>query len=505
MGGGAAAFTLAGHGWRVLLLEKGHANPVSDPNAEAALSERQAYRAQHGYWPERLQVYLNNELNSIWPALGTGVGGSSLLYAAALSRLEPSDFKSRTAPDGRQLGWPLSYGEMTPYYEQAERQFDVCGSADPRLPEVHYELRDPPPMGDRDRYFFDAMQRSGLRPYRLHNAIRYEKGCTECGGHSCPMNCKGDARNRFVVPAQRMGSVVVLEHIEVTRLEHTGREVHSVHAIQKKVSRTFKGRVVLLAAGALSTPAIMLRSRSADAPLGIGNAFNQVGRNLMFHASDFVALWPKQRIGRSGPSRTIALRDFYEHDDEKIGEFQSMGLSAGYGEILTYLHQRYDQSPLRKISLLKHGLRIPAFIGSRLFKEASVFSTIVEDFPYYENRVALDDPQSTKVVVHYKIPDELTARVRRFRSLLRQHLVGIRMVVVNQGVTLNYGHACGTCRAGEDPTTSVVNAEGRVHGVDNLYVVDSSFMPTSGGTNPSLTVAANSLRIAERIAETFAA
>ena len=99
----------------------------------------------------------------------------------------------------------------------------------------------------------------------------------------------------------------------------------------------------------------------------------------------------------------------------------------------------------------------------------------------------------------YTVSQEFRSRVMEMRSRLRTRLSSLRSMPMNIGVALNYGHPCGTCKAGDDPATSVVDRDCRAHDLENLYVVDSSFMPTSGGTNPGLTIAANALRVADAI------
>jgi choline dehydrogenase-like flavoprotein len=204
-----------------------------------------------------------------------------------------------------------------------------------------------------------------------------------------------------------------------------------------------------------------------------------------------------------GPSKTIALRDFYRVEGEKLGEFQSTGMTANYGYTLYALRLMFDQSMFRKIPLLRQFLRIPAYIAQKLLGEATIFATIVEDFPYHENRIALDSISPSGIRVHYNISNELRARNHRMRRLLGQALRSFRILPLNVDLTLNYGHPCGTCKAGLSPSDSVLDKNCKAHGIENLYVADSSFMPTSGGTNPSLTIAANALRVAEAIHESL--
>jgi choline dehydrogenase-like flavoprotein len=119
--------------------------------------------------------------------------------------------------------------------------------------------------------------------------------------------------------------------------------------------------------------------------------------------------------------------------------------------------------------------------------------------PYLENRVVLDDSEADGVRMKYTIKDELRQRVTQFRELLTERLQGRRMVFLSQDVELNYGHPCGTCVMSDDPSTGVIDRNCRAHGIANLFIADASFMPTSAAANPSLTVAANALRVSGEI------
>jgi choline dehydrogenase-like flavoprotein len=99
----------------------------------------------------------------------------------------------------------------------------------------------------------------------------------------------------------------------------------------------------------------------------------------------------------------------------------------------------------------------------------------------------------------YRYTEELKSRVQSLRRRLAKALGPHRMIVLSGENNINYGHVCGTCRFGDDPEASVLDKNNRAHDLSNLYIVDASFFPSSGGTNPSLTIAANALRVAEAI------
>lgn len=503
MGGGSAAYRLAKKGHRVLLIEKGLANFENAAEADGVEIEQEdpEERLTNGKWPSRVSAQLDGALSDIWAPLGCGLGGSSLLYGAALQRLRSEDLEPGTAPSGDTTDWPFRYIDLERYYQEAEKLFSVCGANDPLESDSDCDLAPPPAMCEVDRHFFDEFRNAGFHPYRLHVAMKYIEGCEECGSHICRRACKGDSLNSCILPALTTGNLFVTERAEATRIDADERGVTGVVVKQSGDLYTVRTRVVALAAGAYFTPVLLLRSKSEAWPQGLANSSGLVGRNLMFHATDFIAFWPKRKYSRLGPNKTIVLRDLYNVEGRKLGEFQSTGLTAGYGSVLYALRLMFDQGPLRKLTPLRQLLRIPAYLASRFFGAASIFATIVEDFPYEANRVLVDESRPSGMRFEYSLSEELRSRVMEMRRRVRKQISSLRSIPMNIGVALNYGHPCGTCKAGHDPATSVVDKDCKAHDLDNLYVVDSSFMPTSGGTNPGLTIAANALRVADAIDE----
>jgi choline dehydrogenase-like flavoprotein len=501
MGGGSAAYALAKKGHGVLLIEKGLARFEGACEGVEVEQEDPEERLANGKWPQRLSAHVDGALSDIWAPLGCGLGGSSLLYGAALQRLRPEDMAPRSAPEGDPIEWPFRYSDLEPYYRKAEKLFSVCGTRDPLESGPDYDLAPPPAMSECDRHYFHEFKIAGFNPYRLHVAVKYVEGCEECGGHICKRECKRDSLNSCIAPAMATGNLFVTERAEAKRIVADESRVIGVSVKQNGDDYMVKAKVVALAAGAYFTPVLLLKSRSESWPQGLANSSGLVGRNLMFHASDFIAFWPKQKYSRRGPNKTIAFRDLYSVDGRKLGEFQSTGLAAGYGNVLYALRLLFDQSRLKKLTPVRQLLRIPAYLASKFFGVATVFATIVEDLPYEDNRVLVDESRPSGMRFEYSLRREFRSRVMEMRRRVREQLSSLRSIPMNFGVSLNYGHPCGTCKAGNDPATSVVDKDCKAHELANLYVLDSSFMPTSGGTNPGLTIAANALRVADAIDE----
>lgn len=496
MGGSTIGYALAAQGFRVLFLEKG-LEKVSNGSVE---TEDPVLRLQRAAWPERAIGEIDGRKSEFYVSLGSGPGGSTLSFGAAMERFERSDFDELEGLPHPTGGWPVSYDQFAPWYERAEALYKVKGTRDPLSEPIPASMTRPPPARRQDQLFMQDFAAAGLHPYRLHVGIAYKPGCEECIGTICEKSCKSDAGTICLKPAVREHRATLRTECEVQRLHAEGGRVTGVDYLHRGQQRTARGRVVILAAGTYRSAALMLGSTSADWPKGIGNQNDLVGRNLMFHSSDWIAIWPKRRGSTWGPSKSLSFRDLYLHDGQRLGTVQSTGLTAEYGNVLMFLRQWFDRSALRHFVFLRPFLRIPAKIATKLFGSATLFAMIIEDIGDPENRLLHDPAKPGRIVLRYKISKDLQERTRLARRLLKQKLAGFRMYWLRHDLLLDFGHPTGTCRFGDDPQTSVLDRDCRVHGLDNLHVVDGSFMPSSGGANPSLTIAANALRVAEAVA-----
>ncbi|AGT11285.1 GMC oxidoreductase [Paracoccus aminophilus] len=500
IGGGLAARRLAELGLSVLMIEKGKDlgdTPSGLPMTSAQTAEE---RLDAGAWPSPLVAHLDNRRVELEGVIGAAVGGTSLYYAATLERPERhdlDDLPERPHPTG---GWPVGYGELAPYFERAERYFHISGETDPldpQAPALPYPAR---ALSSTDQTICDSLRRDGLHPYQTHMAARFLPGCENCFGRRCAKRCKMDGRTAGVLPALETGRVALLDRCEVVEIT-AGDQVSAITCRREGEEFTLSARAYVVAAGGLGTPALLARSRSESWPAGIGNRHDVLGRNLMFHLSEIVAIWPGKGADRDdGESRSISFRDLYYGNGQRFGLIQSMGLTAGYGEVLFALQNRFDVSRLRALRPLRQALRIPALAAAKLLGPARLFVGVLEDLPYADNRLIAGDPGSDRLEFSYRISPELQNRRAAFRQAMRKAFRANRHIFMGNSPQLNFAHPCGTARFGEDPKTSVLDRDCRVHGVSNLYVADSSFMPTSNGVNPSLTIAANALRVAERIA-----
>jgi choline dehydrogenase-like flavoprotein len=500
LGGGLAGRRLAEAGLRVLFVEKGpRGHRTERQGLDPAMADPVARRVR-GYWPGPVRARIDGRASEFFAPLGSGVGGSSVYYAATLERPERHDLEpteGRPHPTG---GWPVGHDAMRPWYERAERLLHVCGEADPLSSEPAAPLADPPPLSGVDGALMQSLRATGLHPYRAHSAIRYLEGCAHCLGRKCPRACKMDGRSAGVEPALATGRAALLDACEVRRLVGTAGRVGHAEVAREGEVFALRARHFVLAGGALGSPRLLLASASEAWPAGCANASGLVGRNLMFHLNEMFALWPPRGAPDDGPGKAISLRDFYHLDGQRLGTVQSMGVAAGYGEIVHMLNAMFDRSALRRMRALRHLTRLPAAVAAAVLGRAQVFVGLLEDMGYPGNRVTWDARAPEAIDISYTLHPELHARRRAFRRAIRARLRQQRSLFLTRAPELNFGHPCGTLRFGDDPATSVLDADCRAHGIDNLHVADASFMPSSTGVNPGLTIAANALRVADGIA-----
>ena len=494
MGGGFAAHALAEAGYDVLLIDCGNED-ISSPSS-TQLPDDPEGRFAASKWPTMSAFEVGGVMNRCYPPLGSGVGGSTNLYAAALERFDRLDIEAHPDSPHPTNGWPITYSELLPYYEQAEQKLHVSGTKNPLDADRSSHIQPPPRLGPCDAHFVEFFEKSGLHPYRLHVGIRYQPGCDECLGRVCYKRCRTDVRSVLAESSQKP---TIMSRAEVVKLDALPDRITAAIVVQNNERFTIRARVFVLAAGAIHSPKLLLQSKDDHWPDGLANRSGLVGRNLMFHAIQTFALWPNGKLAGTGPRKTIAFRDFYQVDGQRCGSVQSTGFELGYGGLLVHLYHRFDRGMMKGLRIVRPALRIPAAVATGMFGPGTIFVCIIEDMPYLENRVVIDNNEADGVMVKYTIKQELRDRTFRFRKLLAERLKDRRLLFLSQEVELNFGHPCGTCVMSDDASTGVVDRDCRAHGIGNLFITDASFMPTSAATNPSLTIAANALRVAGKI------
>jgi choline dehydrogenase-like flavoprotein len=511
MGGGLLGYQLARSGRRVLFVEKGRSTlPGAADTIRSAMPELAEPLAAHseaayfdalaraGRSTDEVEDISKRRPKKFVPFIGGGTGGSSALYGMVCERFFIRDFTPRenfrdpgdsTVPEA----WPVSYDQMAPWYAAAEKLLRVRGQPDPLRPEAAaVGLPAAPPFSSDNQPLVDYLADRGLHPYHLPMACEYSDDCTTCQTYLCPKPCKNEAGRNGVLPAIAEHGAQLLTECRVVGLDADRTQVRKVICEHRAGRLALQAKVVVLAAGALASPVLLLNSRSGDWPRGLANGSDMVGRNLMRHLLDPIEIWPQSDSRITAANKEIGLNDFYFRDGQKYGTVQSFGAIPP----MEWLANRPDLRG-KALRLMRPAVRR---VYERFFTGGLVLAAMTEDLPYLDNRVLPSDEPGTdgrqRVRMQYRLHPNDDARRTAFLRQLKDALDPFRKLTLGSGKdNTNLGHVCGTVRFGTDPNTSVLDAQNRAHEVDNLYVVDTSFFPSSAGLNPSLTVAANALRV----------
>jgi choline dehydrogenase-like flavoprotein len=511
MGGATIGYTLAKAGLRVLFVERGldlrgfqsgiiyNRFVEDDPSFPSLSAEEQSLRlVRGGRSQDELHYSTNGRSTRVQPYVGCGTGGSTALYGMVLERLFPQDFQPglcypEPGDSSRPDAWPIRYEDLRPWYEQAEDLYRVRGMRDPLRREEGKELLPPPPISHQSGPIFQTLAGQGLHPYQLHVGSECIPGCRTCQGYLCGSRCKSDAATMCLTPAIEEYGACLLTECTALSLDADRTQVRRLHCSWRGQLLELRSKLFILAAGALLTPVLLLNSKSALWPNGLANASGQVGCNLMRHSIDLYVLMKAPRAPLDAFAKDLGCNDFYCSGRGKLGTVQTFGIAPP----LTYLRSRPGFNLWRLLG--------PAgpLIQQR-YSQQPILGAIMEDLPYVENRVgpdgSLQDSGSFRLSLRYNLSSADRRRRQVFREAVTQVLRPLRPKRVGGTTDLPaLGHVCGTCRFGADPATSVLDPWNRAHGLSNLYVVDGSFFPTSGGTNPALTIAANALRVGQHL------
>ncbi|MCV7101058.1 GMC family oxidoreductase N-terminal domain-containing protein, partial [Mycobacterium palustre] len=302
MGGGMLGYQLARCGRRVLFVEKGRSTLPGVPGTIRAampeLAEPKAARSPAAYYDALARAGRStDEIEDISrrvprrfvPFIGAGTGGSSALYGMVCERFFVGDFTPRqnfrdpgqsTVPDA----WPITYDQLRPWYARAEKLLGVRGQPDPLRPEAaEVDLPPAPPFSPDNQPLVNYLAGRGLHPYHLPMACDYTDGCTTCQAYLCDKACKNDAARNGLLPALTEHGAHLLTDCRVVRLDADHTHVRRIICQHHTDTVALQAKIVVLAAGALATPLLLLNSRSGHWPRGLANGSDWVGRNLMRH------------------------------------------------------------------------------------------------------------------------------------------------------------------------------------------------------------------------------
>jgi choline dehydrogenase-like flavoprotein len=486
-GGGTAAQALSETGARLLILERGDFVPQEEENwnPEAVWKNLRYQTAER---------WLDDRGREFRPYTHYCVGGNTKFWGSVLYRLRREDFDAVEHMDGLSPAWPIDYDTLAPYYDRAERLYHVRGQAgiDPTEPErapfPYGAVPHAPAMGE----IVDRLRDQGLHPSPLPLGLLRpgeQDGCilcNTCNSFACKVHAKSEADICCVRRAILRENVTLWTKACATRLltNPAGTKVEAVDVERNGERVRVYAPLVIVSCGAVNSAALLLRSASDKHPNGLGNSSGLVGRRYMAHLATMMQGFHPFRPNATVFQKTVAINDFYlrgPSTNYPLGQIQSQGRTHGV----------MAQTVVPWVPLWAYDAWVARGVD---------WLAMSEDLPVPENRVTID--AAGRIRLRYR-PNNLRAHrmlVRETKRILRR--VGFWLVVTHSHGSKNTTHQCGTICFGTNPRASVLDAFCRTHDVDNLFVVDASFFPSSAAVNPGLTIAAQALRVADHIRDT---
>ncbi|MCW5734436.1 MAG: GMC family oxidoreductase [Enhydrobacter sp.] len=508
--GAAAAWSLAESRMRILCLEQGDwVKPTDYPSngrdwearlfSDFAISPNR--RARETDYP------INDANSPIKVVNFNGVGGSTIMYTAHYPRLKPADFKVRSL-DGVADDWPVDYDTLEPFFAENDRMMGVSGLAgDPGYP-YHQPPMPPMPLGRTGQRIGRAMNQLGWHWWPSDSTIAtvdYEgRGRCINLGHCTPGCAQGAKASTDITywPAAIRAGVELRTRCRVREitLDENGMASGAIYYDARGEEQFQPAELVIVACNGVGTPRLLLNSQSGRFPNGLANSTDLVGRNLMFHPYAYTYGYVDEEMdGNRGPTLCLWSQEFYETDAAR-------DFVRGY----TFQINRGTASIVEAISSTAAG-RLPFgedhhAVYRRLLNHRIGLSAICEDLPEAHNRVTLDPVlKDSSGIPAPRIDYTLSDNSRRMmahgiaRATQVLETAGARDISTEAPILNGGWHLLGTARMGNDPERSVVNGWGRSHDVKNLFIVDGSIWVTSGGVNPTSTIQALTLWIADNI------
>lgn len=494
-GGGTMAHALASTGKKILVLERGDFLPKETDNWNPEAVGNGIYKTT--------EMWLDSFGQEFSPYQHYWVGGNTKVYGGALLRLREKDFEKVKHYGGNSPEWEIKYKEWEQWYTRAEQMYSAHGERgiDPTDPPASSEYPFPPLKAEpRMLEIMEGMRKQGLHPAPVPLGVRlgkdaevetYSQDLSLFDGYPDPSGVKADSHVVGINYALSFKNVTLLRNRKAIKIGTTpdGKKAAHVVVEHENELEAYYGKLIILSCGAINSAALLLKSSTDQHPNGLANSSGLVGCNLMLHNNGAV-LAHSAKLNSSKFQKSFLVSDFYfgAYDSTyPLGTIQTMG----------------KPDPV----FLKDALGDDYKPGTDLkyFSDRNVdFFITSEDLPQRENCVKVN--KDGRIQIFYT-PNNLEAYER-----LKKKLIQIMdMIAKHEGVagtTKYYGfklgiggvsHQSGTCVFGSDPKNSVLDLNCKAHDLENLYVIDTSFFPSSGAVNPSLTVIANALRVAEHL------
>jgi choline dehydrogenase-like flavoprotein len=492
-GGGTIARELATTGAKILIIERGDFIPGEDANwSPTAVWRDLRYRAR--------EIWLDETGSSFRPYTHYCVGGNTKFWGSVLYRLRQQDFVATTHADGESPAWPITYETLAPYYDRAEIMYDVRGALGDDPTEPPHGTPYPFPAVKHSAVIARIVQqlkRQGLHPSPLPLGLQRDCIlCNTCNSFACKLHAKSDAEVCGFRPISKRSNVTLWTNTKVDRLltDPSGTRVEGVEVSPVSVRRVL-APLVIVACGAVNSAALLLKSATDKHPNGLANSSGLVGRRYMAHLATMMQGFHPFQKNDAVFQKTLAINDFYLRGPDTpypLGQIQSQGRTHGV------MAQTAADDWLRQRGY-KFRSPFPLWAFNAWVARGVDWLAMTEDLPHPDNRVTVE---RDKIRLSY-VPNNLTAHRRLVDETLKiLKKLGFWLVVTHSHLAKNTTHQCGTLVFGSDPATSVLDPFCRAHDLENLFVVDASFFPSSGAVNPGLTIAAQAIRVADHIKST---
>lgn len=509
--GAAMAWSLAETKMHIVCLEQGG---LMNPSAYPSSGRNWEARTQSDYATNpnvrglAADYPINEDNSPIKVANFNGVGGGTVLFAGHFPRFHPSDFRVKSL-DGVADDWPIDYKQLAPYYAENERMTGVAGApGDPAYPQDNAHRTPPLPLGNAGEALANGFNKLGWHWWPSDTAIITEEydgraQCINLGacGAGCAQGAKGSSDVTYWPHALRAGVELRTRcRVREITVGEDGMATGAIYYDGNGEEQCIRAHVVVMACNGIGTPRLLLNSKSSLFPDGLANSSGLVGKNLMFHPYAWIqGIFEEEMDGHAGPFKAIRCQEFYETDPDR-------DFVRGYT-----LEIQRGAPPVRTAQIgMRHG-RIPWGEGHheayrKMFKRVTGMVAVCEDLPEEHNTVTLDpDLKDGDGIPAPKIDYTLSENsekmlahgVERASEILRA--AGAYDILSESPLAYGGWHLMGTARMGLDPARSVVNEWGRSHDVKNLFVVDGSIFTTSAGVNPTNTIQALALYVADQM------
>ena len=487
-GGAPLLAKLAQAGLRVVALEAGRAWP--SPRTEYVADE---IGAADLYWLEDRLVTGTPRLRLGGNVAGTGVGGSTLHYGAFLPRADARDLRLHTE-FGKGVDWPISHEELVPFYEELEAFLGVSGpSPYPWDPARHYPLGPIAINGPgqlMQKGFAAIGKKTSAAPLGTLSEPRGSRGaCWNCGfcHQGCPNGSKASMDVTYLPAAVSAGAII---HASARAFgferDASGSITAVIHRGESGVEHRLRCRAVVLAAGAIETPRLLLHT-------GLANGSGQVGKNFMAHVATQVwGTWDEPiRMNKGFPATVISEDTLRPEDATFAGGYlvQSLGVVP-----VTWAEAVARSRELSGPALVRYLDQYDFVAGIGINGDC---------LPSKDNLLRLSDEKDAygvpRAAIHYDYGPNEWAMHEHAEALMKEawRAAGARDIWTATRVA----HTIGTCRMGHSAEDSVVDPFGKSHEIDNLWICDNSVFPSALAANPALTIMALSLRTAQRLLE----